>query len=62
MREKWDISYGLPCLLGLVNSFARGNQQEEELLVKAMERKNFQISLQIFCTAPLEILVNLLLK
>lgn len=49
-------------LLGLSCCFARGNQQEKELLVKAMKRNDFQISLQIFCTALHKILGNLLLK
>lgn len=49
-------------LLGLACYSARGNQQEKELLVKAMKEDDFQISLQIFCATLHKIFGKLLLK
>lgn len=49
-------------LLGLACFSARGNQQEKELLVKALRGEDFQISLQIFHAALHKVFGKLLLK
>lgn len=48
--------------LGFLVALQGEISRKKELLVKAMKGNDFQISLQIFCTALHEVLGNLLLK
>lgn len=63
MRGKWGISYALPCLFAWACLFLCERKPAGKIISsESHEREDFQISLQIFCTALHKVFSKLLLK